>query len=46
MIIRMIPGKYQDIKQQSGRVWSPFHVYKIILIPHKKQAETDSRLPQ
>jgi hypothetical protein len=39
-------GKSQVTKWQSGIVWSPFQVYKIILIPHNQQAETDSRLPQ
>jgi hypothetical protein len=46
MIIRMIPDKSQATKQQSGIVCSPFQVYKIILIPHNQQAETDLRLPQ
>jgi hypothetical protein len=39
-------GKSHAIKLQSGTVWSPFQVYKIIMIPHKQQAETDSRVPQ
>jgi hypothetical protein len=38
-------GKSQATKKQSGIVWSPFQVYKIILIPHKQQAEIDSDLP-
>jgi hypothetical protein len=39
-------GKSQATKWKSGIVWSHFQVYKIILIPHKQQAETDWRLPQ
>jgi hypothetical protein len=39
-------AKYQATKEQSGIVWSPSQVYKIILIPHLQHAETDSRLLQ
>jgi hypothetical protein len=39
-------GKSQATKEQSGLVRSPSQVYKIILIPHREHAETDSRLPQ
>jgi hypothetical protein len=38
-------GKSQATKGQSGLVRSLSQVYKIILIPHRQHAETDSRLP-